>query len=170
MRTPTSVAGHPIHPMLVTLPIGLWLFSLVCDVVLITGHNPDLWFTVAYVTMAGGVAGALLAGVVGAIDLAALPRGHTRAVAWAHMTLNLVVTALYVLNLWLRTGPLESMVVPLLLSLVAVIILGISGWLGGELVHVHLVGIDTDEPARRAARRPGSARVVAPPRNARSQA
>jgi len=170
MRTPTSIAGHPLHPMLVTLPIGLWVFSLVCDVILVTGHNPDLWFTVAYVTMAGGVAGAVLAGLVGAVDLAALPRGHARAVAWAHMTLNLVVTALYLLNLWLRTGPLESMVMPLLLSLTAVIILGISGWLGGELVHVHLVGVDTDEPARRAGRRAGTALRPDRPRDTRSRA
>src|SRR6476661_3070123 len=26
MRTPANIAGHPIHPMLVPLPIGLWIF------------------------------------------------------------------------------------------------------------------------------------------------
>ena len=31
MRTPASIAGHPIHPMLVPIPIGLWIFSFVCD-------------------------------------------------------------------------------------------------------------------------------------------
>ena len=30
MRTPASIARHPIHPMLVPIPIGLWIFSLVC--------------------------------------------------------------------------------------------------------------------------------------------
>jgi uncharacterized membrane protein len=29
MKTPASIAGHPIHPMLVAIPIGLWIFSLV---------------------------------------------------------------------------------------------------------------------------------------------
>ena len=33
MRTPASIAGHPIHPMLVTFPIGLWVFSLVADLI-----------------------------------------------------------------------------------------------------------------------------------------
>ena len=42
MRTPASIAGHPIHPMLVPIPIGLWLFSLVCDIVHAAGNtNPD---------------------------------------------------------------------------------------------------------------------------------
>ena len=52
MRTRASIAGHPIHVMAVALPIGLWVFSLVCDIIQVTGHNADLWFTVAYITMA----------------------------------------------------------------------------------------------------------------------
>ena len=61
MRTPASIAGHPIHPMLVPIPIGLWVFSLVCDIVFtVGGKNPD-WATVALFTMGGGIVGALLA-------------------------------------------------------------------------------------------------------------
>jgi len=33
MRTPASIAKHPIHPMLVNFPIGLWFFSLICDLI-----------------------------------------------------------------------------------------------------------------------------------------
>ena len=55
MRTPASIAGHPIHVMAVSVPIGLWIFSLVCDLILIFGRNPDLWFTVGYIAMAGGI-------------------------------------------------------------------------------------------------------------------
>ena len=33
MRTPASINGHPVHPMLVTIPIGLWIFSLAADVI-----------------------------------------------------------------------------------------------------------------------------------------
>lgn len=150
MRTPASIAGHPIHVMLVALPIGLWIFSLICDVILLTGHNPDLWFTVAYVTMAGGIAGALLAAIFGLIDLFALPHGRTRDIALTHMTINLVVVALFAINLYLRTGALETLTLPLLLSIAGILLLSVSGWLGGELVHVHLVGVDPDEPTRRA--------------------
>jgi uncharacterized membrane protein len=150
MRTPASIAGHPIHVMVVALPIGLWVFSLVCDLILVTGFNPDLWFTVAYITMAGGIVGALLAAVFGLIDLVSLPRGHTRNMALLHMAINLVVVTVFAVNLWLRTGELQTMTLPLLLSVTGIVLLGVSGWLGGELVHVHMVGVDTDTPARRA--------------------
>lgn len=153
MRTPASIAGHPIHVMLVSLPIGLWIFSLICDVILITGHNPDLWFAVAYVTMAGGIVGALLAAIFGLVDLFSLPHGHTRNVALTHMAINLAVVAVFAFDLYLRTGELESMTVPLLLSIVGILMLSVSGWLGGELVHVHMVGVDPDEAGRRAAHR-----------------
>ena len=40
MRSKASLAGHPIHPMLVPLPIGLWIFSLVCDAVFHAKGDP----------------------------------------------------------------------------------------------------------------------------------
>ena len=33
MRTPASIFKHPIHPMLIVFPIGLWIFSLACDLI-----------------------------------------------------------------------------------------------------------------------------------------
>ena len=168
MRTRASIAGHPIHVMAVALPIGLWTFSLVCDLILLAGHNPDLWFTVGYITMAGGIVGALIAAVFGAIDLFSLPQGHTRSLGLVHMTINLGIVALFGLNLWLRTGELDSMAVPFMLSVVAILALLISGWLGGELVHVHMVGVDPDEATRRAARPLQGSPVAQSPRDAQS--
>ena len=46
MRTPANIAKHPIHPMLVPVPIGFWIFSLVCDVISLAGY-PGAWPTVA---------------------------------------------------------------------------------------------------------------------------
>jgi uncharacterized membrane protein len=65
MKTPASIAGHPIHPMLVALPIGLWIFSLVCDLVFAFGGASENWRLVAVYTLAGGIIGALLAAVPG---------------------------------------------------------------------------------------------------------
>jgi len=168
MRTRASIAGHPIHVMAVALPIGLWIFSFACDLILLAGRNTDLWFTVAYVTMAGGIVGALVAAIFGAIDLFSLPKGHTRSVGMVHMAINLGIVALYAINLWLRTGELDSMTVPFVLSVAAILALGVSGWLGGELVHVHMVGVDPDEATRRAARPLQGTNVAQPPRSARS--
>ncbi len=62
MTTRVTIAGHPIHSMLVTLPIGLWVFSLVCDLVSL-GSTDRSWATTAYLTLGGGVVGALMAAV-----------------------------------------------------------------------------------------------------------
>ena len=168
MRTRASIAGHPIHVMAVALPIGLWIFSFVCDLILLSGRNTDLWFTVGYITMAGGIVGAVIAAIFGAIDLFSLPRGHTRNVGLVHMAINLGIVVLYAVNLWLRTGELDSMTVPFVLSAAAILALCVSGWLGGELVHVHMVGVDPDEATRRADRALQGSPVAHPPRDARS--
>ncbi|WP_185245204.1 DUF2231 domain-containing protein [Citrifermentans bremense] len=60
MISKASVAKHPIHPMLVPLPIGLWIFSLVCDLIY-EGSGDLLWHNMAHYSLAGGVIGGLLA-------------------------------------------------------------------------------------------------------------
>jgi uncharacterized membrane protein len=139
MKTPASIAGHPIHPMLVALPIGLWIFSLVCDLVRLFGNAGDNWRIVALYTLAGGIAGALLAAIPGLIDLLSLPPPVKRT-AIIHMSINLAVVALYAVNLWLRLqGAAESTVV--WLSVIGIGFLVISGWLGGKMVYEHGVGV-----------------------------
>src|SRR3954469_20549630 len=101
MRTPANAPRHPIHPMLVPIPIGLWLFSLVCDLVYAFGSGGDVWRTVAFYNMVAGVIGALIAAIPGLIDLLSLPAGPKRT-AIIHMSLNLTVVALYVVNIVLR--------------------------------------------------------------------
>ena len=92
MRTPASIAGHPIHPMLVTLPIGLWVFSLVCDLVYAFGTVTAAWKTVAFFTMAGGLVGALAAAIPGLIDLLSLPPG-IRSTAIKHMAIAMLLVS-----------------------------------------------------------------------------
>jgi uncharacterized membrane protein len=130
--------------MLVTLPIGLWVFSLVADVIHALGGGP-VWRDVAFYTIAGGVIGALLAAVPGFVDYQGLRDERARSIAQVHMTMNLALVALFVVNLWLRTELAPESRVPLTLSVIGVVILGISGWLGGELVYVHGVGVEAAE-------------------------
>lgn len=141
MRTPANIAKHPIHPMLVPIPIGLWIFSLVCDLIALAGYS-GAWPTVALYTMVGGIVGALIAALPGLIDLLSLPPGP-RKTAVAHMTINLAVVALYVINSWLRwPDPASFRGAPLWLSILGVGLLAISGWLGGKMVYVHGVAVD----------------------------
>src|SRR2546426_6610557 len=68
MSTPASVARHPIHPMLVGVPIGLLVFSVGADLIAYFGWGRAVWKDVAFYAIGGGIVGALLAAVPGFID------------------------------------------------------------------------------------------------------
>ena len=131
--------GHPIHPLLVTLPIGAWVASFIFDLVSLATHKPETWETGAYWLIGIGVLGALAAAVFGLIDLLSIPRRTVamRTALW-HLGLNLTVVALFVVSFLWRLGRgydeqvMGSMV---LLSAIALAALTVSGWLGGRLTY-----------------------------------
>jgi uncharacterized membrane protein len=135
-----SIAGHPIHPMLVVFPIGLWVFSLVADVIHLSGGGIQ-WSTTAFYAIAGGILGAVAAAVFGAIDLYSMKDPIIRRIGTMHMILNLTVTVLFAFNLGWRVAGEPDAIVPVVLSAIAVVLLGISGWLGGEMVYLHGAGV-----------------------------
>lgn len=142
--------------MLITLPIGLWIFSLVSDLFYLFGNGSENWRIVAYYTMAGGIVGALLAAIPGFIDLLSLPKGVKR-ITVTHMSINLAVVLLYLINFWMRSQGVET-TTPQWLSAIAIIALAFSGWLGGRMVHVHGVAVVTPpEPVENTL--PGSVPV-----------
>ena len=141
MRTPASIARHPIHPMLVPFPIGLWIFSFICDLAFVLGAGATHWATLSYYTMIAGLLGALVAAIPGLIDLVSL-RGAPKKIALAHMALNVTVVILYAINIGTRIGGAATAGTPLVLSVIAISLLAVSGWLGGHMVYVHRVAVD----------------------------
>lgn len=137
-----SIAKHPIHPMLVPFPIGLWVFSFVADVVFLMGWGPPVWNDVAFYTMAGGTVAALLAAPFGLLDFVSLKDPRTRRIGMMHLVLNLVIVAMFAVNLWLRMQYATGEGLPATLSAIAVLLLLGSGWLGGEMVYVHGAGVE----------------------------
>ena len=155
MRTPASIAGHPIHPMVVPIAIGGFLLSFIFDIVCIATGATDPWATVAYYTMIGGIVGALLAAVFGLVDLISLPPGETKHVAYTHMGLNLFIVALFLCNAWFRHEEIYASLT-FWMSLAGVLLLVVSGWLGGKMVYEAGVGVSGDEavtPVRRTTNR-----------------
>lgn len=171
-KQPVSAAlagpyGHPLHPILVTVPIGAWVASLVFDIgsYLVSGSaflaQGSLWL------IAVGVIGALLAAMLGFLDLFAIPTG-TRAfrTGLVHMTLNLLVTAAYVGNfLWRYAGTPQLSPVrigPLVLSVVSLAVLGVSGYLGGKLAYRYGVRVaaETTQAEGYEPRRPAEQPAV----------
>ena len=139
MSTSASIKGHPIHAMLVPIPIGLWVFALVADVMTHLGGAPA-WRTVAFYSIGGGVVGALLAAIAGLIDLVSLPAGPSKRTGIRHMVVNLIAVALFAVNFIMRLNTSDHSG-RLLLTVLGVVLISISGWLGGEMVYVGGVGV-----------------------------
>jgi uncharacterized membrane protein len=145
--------GHPFHPILVTVPIGAWVGSLVFDIATKakSGGSQHLAYGSSWL-IAIGLVGAVLAALFGLMDLSRLRRGTAALkVALTHMVLNLSVTALYAINLWMRHDDFDRhprvTTGQLVLSLVSLGLLGVSGWLGGQLAYKYGVRVahETDQ-------------------------
>jgi uncharacterized membrane protein len=65
---------------------------------------------------------------------------RTKRIALIHMSINLTVVALYIANAYLRRNGVTGATI--WLSVIAVAMLVVSGWLGGKLVYVHGVAVD----------------------------
>ncbi|HET9143285.1 DUF2231 domain-containing protein [Actinophytocola sp.] len=132
--------GHPFHPILVTVPIGAWVCALVFDISSLVVDDPGFLTKGSVWLIAIGGLGAVLAAMVGLLDLFAIPTG-TRAfrTGLTHMSLNLAVTAAYAANFFWRQAdygtPDGVATGPLVLSAVSLATLAVSGYLGGKLAY-----------------------------------
>jgi uncharacterized membrane protein len=144
MSSPASIAKHPIHPMLVALPIGLWVFALVCDVVRLAG-GAEVWSTVALYSTAGGIVGAILAAIPGFIDYLSIDEAEMKRIATYHLLLNLGSLVIFGLSFWLRLRVDAESKMPFLLSLLGVSLIGGGGWLGGKMVYVKGMAVEAVE-------------------------
>jgi uncharacterized membrane protein len=161
MASPASMARHPIHPMLIPFPIALWVFSLIADVIYLWRGNPAWRDWIAFYALLGGVIGGAAAAVPGLIDWLSLKDPEAVKVANWHARLNVIALLIFAASFYLRTAGGSrwvggSYTVPVLLSVVGVLLITISGWLGGELVFKHGVAVnpqsDTGAEAEAKAR------------------
>ena len=155
METRATVAEHPVHPMLIPFPIALWMFSLASDLIYLFGFGGAVWKDIALYTMAGGIIGGLAAAIPGYVDYRSLSDPVIVRVAQMHMVINVGLIVLFTINAGLRILNGTEALLPVFLSVLGVAGLGVSGWLGGELVYVQGVAVQPDReptaPKRRAA-------------------
>jgi uncharacterized membrane protein len=166
MASPTSIGKHPVHPMIIPFPIALWIFSLVADLIYLWRGNPVWRDYIAFYTLLGGILGAVVAAVPGFIDWLSITERHTKKLADWHARLNVIALLIFIADFYLRTRSGArwigtSLTVPLLLSIVGVILIGISGWLGGEMVYVHAVAVEPQPSTSSEPRTVGKARGAA---------
>lgn len=151
MQGKATIAGHPLHPMLVAFPIGFFGGVLVSDIISIWG-NLSFWSQMSVWLIAFGVIGALVAALFGFIDYFTAPMPpEVKRTATTHMVLNLTVVVIYIAAFFVRYGHAPS-TLGYVLTYVALCLLVISGWYGGHLVYVGLVGTKSDAGGTRLTR------------------
>jgi uncharacterized membrane protein len=142
-RSTAKVAGHPIHPMTVMFPVVLFIATLVCDI-LFAWTGELFWATLGLLSLGLGILTAAVAAVFGLIDYFGDRRVRAIPSATHHMVGNVLVTAIQIGNwVWRFSGGPEAIVpTGLILSTIAFLLLGYSGWKGATLVYEHGVGVD----------------------------
>jgi uncharacterized membrane protein/nitrite reductase/ring-hydroxylating ferredoxin subunit len=136
---------HPLHPLLVHFPIGLFILSLLLDLAsLVFRSTPDL-VRGAFYAMLLRIITALIAAVPGFVDYTDIRSDHPgKHTATTHLTLNLIVVALCGINLGVRSSSLNELQTPvgcLVLSPIGIVLQSASGYLGGRLVHADGIGV-----------------------------
>jgi len=159
MRSKAAIGDHPIHPALVPIPIGAFVLALIGDIVHSSNRDP-FWYRFAFVSIGIGIVTALLAAVFGAVDYFGVPMGDpARRLATLHLILNVTAVAVYAVSFFLRRHEAalntDRWTPAFGLSIAGIVLLGVSGWIGGRLAYEHHVGVvesSEKQPATTARR------------------
>src|SRR3954451_23159346 len=148
MESRTKLLGHPIHPMLIVLPLGLLGMAVVFDIIYLVGGD-ETFANVAFWDITAGILGGLAAAVFGLIDWLAIPKDtRARRIGLVHGTGNFVIVLLFVASWLLRVSDhaYSPNLLPFLLGLIGVGMALGTAWLGGELVYRLRVGVRRRAP------------------------
>ncbi len=140
-----AIDGHPLHPMVVPLPIGSFVGAFVSDLAYVRTGDPFWARSARYLTGAGIVTG-LLAGSLGAMDFTGRRRVRSHTAAWVHAGGNLAVLGLAVVSGSMRSRDERGAAASrgLAISAVSAGLLLVTGWLGGELSYRARIGVTPD--------------------------
>jgi uncharacterized membrane protein len=142
-RSTASIAGHPIHPMLIPFPVAFLVSAFATDLVFWSTGNSG-WAIASMWLLGAGIVMAFAAALFGFTDFFGDARIRNLSDAWQHMIGNLVAVVLALANLYVRyRSGAAAGVLPwgIWISLVTVLLLLFNGWKGWEMVYRHHVGV-----------------------------
>ena len=145
-RSTASIAGHPIHPMLIPFPVAFFVATLACDIAFWRSAN-ESWATASLWLLGAGLVMAALAAAAGLIDVLGEPRIRALREVWWHAGGNVLLVLIQAWSWFTRYSEGTAAVVPqgLILSLIAVGLMLFTGWMGWQMVYRDHVGV-SDEP------------------------
>jgi uncharacterized membrane protein len=140
-----AVAGHPIHPTLVPLPIGALACALASDVAFARTGDAT-WAKSSRFLLGAGLGTGALAAPFGLVDLVTIAKARRNPGAWIHGLGNVAAMALTAANLAMRGRDAEKGARSgLPLSAITMVMLLVTGWLGGELSYRDHIGMAPED-------------------------
>lgn len=137
-----NIAGHPIHPVITIFPVAFLVAVAGSDIGYWLTSDP-FWARASVWLIGAGFVSGILAGITGFLDFSRIKRVRDRSAGWLHMTGNIAVLVLSLINWLMRLSDPISPIFPIgiTLSIIVATLLGITGWFGGELTFRHKVGV-----------------------------
>ena len=154
---------HPLHPIVVHIPVALWPASLLFDGLSRLGLGGNVMVQLSFFCIAMGLVAALIAVPTGVLDWGEIKQEKP---AWKlglyHMAINLVVALRFAINLGLRfkdfTEAESVATAQIALSAIGTVLLFGGAYLGGLMVYDHGIGVArmSKHELRRHAERAGA--------------
>ncbi|MCR8671852.1 DUF2231 domain-containing protein [Agrococcus sp. HG114] len=140
--------GHPLHPILITVPVGSWIAALVFDVMALLSEDRAGLLMGSQILVGIGIVGALVAAILGFLDYSVIPpRTPAKRTAVVHMVLNLLAVVVFAFS-WLARASADGEEIPVIgiaLTLIGLALISVSGYLGGKLAYHYGVRVAGEE-------------------------
>ncbi|GAB3538035.1 DUF2231 domain-containing protein [Noviherbaspirillum agri] len=157
----STLAGHPLHPILVVAPAALIPFGFILDA-MHRSTGKESYANAAYYSMVGGLIGGVAAAAAGAADYLSIEADtEVKRTANLHAALNSGVLALTTANVLARRRTPEHHGGSIVASALAAIGVLVSGWFGGRMVYEQGMRVRGVSPVEAAPEHklPGDARL-----------
>lgn len=146
-----ALGNHPLHPMVIPFPLA-FLSTVACTDLAYMRSGDPFWARASRWLLRAGIASGAAAGVVGAADWLTIKDAHSRPEGRLHAAGNIAALGLALASLERRRRSRDSGIDnrDLAMSAGLAALLGLTGWLGGELSYRYGIGVAGNRQSRSA--------------------